>query len=305
MADQCGCASPLARLNLGKRPGKGRQHGFLMIVVLFLIVVLIFLGTALGYMLANSTLASGSHVGAMRALFLAESGLEAEQRRWAQNLNWYRSATDPNPLAPAAQALGGGTFTVSTNLPATLVRNAFSPVAVTFNVYTTNRFPAAGILQVEDDITGSGEFVRYTGVTATSFTGVTRAQTVGTVGSVAGAHVRSDNVYPVSQLRTVLAANCLPLASIQIDTNGKFLSAGILDIEGEEIGYAGSSTSGGLMTLTGVTRCLGLAPVALHAIGQPVTPILVGGDSADQQVEIISTGVRDSNIRYARRTIAR
>lgn len=281
------------------------QQGYLLIVVLLLIVVVVSLGIALGNLIGNSTLASGVHVGSMQALFQAESGLEFEQRRWTQNLNWYRSATDPNPLAPAAQALGGGTFTVSTNLPATLVRTAFSPVAGTLNVYTTNRFPATGILQIEDDITGSGEFVRYTGITATSFTGVTRGQAVGSVVSVASAHVRSDNVYPVSQLRTALAANCLPLASIQIDTNGKFLSAGTLDIEGEEIGYGGSSTSGGLMTLTGATRCLGPTPAAAHAIGQPVTPILVGGVSADQQVEIISTGVRDGNIRFARRTIER
>ena len=98
-----------------------RQGGFLMMVVLILIVVMVFLAIALGYLLANSTLASGSHVGSMQALFQAESGLEFEQRRWAQNLDWYRSAIDPNPAVAAPQALGSGTFAVNANLPATLV----------------------------------------------------------------------------------------------------------------------------------------------------------------------------------------
>ncbi len=282
-----------------------RQSGFLMIVVLFLLVVMVFLAGALGHQLANSTLSSGSHVGSMQAFFLADSGLEAEQRRWAQNLDWYRSTIDPNPTAPAAQALGGGTFTVYANLPATKVRTGFPTVSGTLNVFTTARFPTAGILQVEDDMTGSGEFVRYTGVTANSFTGVTRGQPVGTISNVASNHARDDVVYPVTQLRTVLAANCTPLASIQLDTNTKFLSAGLLDIEGEEISYGGLTIAGGTMTLTGIVRCQGLVNNVAHAVGQPVTPILVGGDSAWFQVEIFSTGVKGSNIRYARRTIDR
>jgi hypothetical protein len=117
--------------------------------------------------------------------------------------------------------------------------------------------------------------------------------------------VRSDTVYPVTILRTALPANCAALASIQVDTNSKFLSAGTLDIEGEEIAYAGSSTSGGTMTLTAVTRCLGLVASVSHAIGQPVTPVNVGGDSASYEVESISTGTRANSIRYARRTIQR
>lgn len=285
-----------------------RQRGFLMIVLLMLVVVMVFLAIALGYLVANSTLASGSHVGSMQALFQAESGLEYEQRRWAQNLDWYRSATDPNPGVATPQTLGSGTFAVNSNLPATLVRTRLLAAGATLNVYTTGRFPATGILQIEDDITGNGEFVRYTGVTANSFTGLTRAQSVGTVASVASVHSRSDNVYPVTILRTALLANCTALASIQVDTNGKFLSAGTLDIESEEIGYTGSSTLGGTMTLTGITRCLDtVTPItpAAHAIGQPVTPVLVGDDSASQQVESVSTGTVGSNIRYARRTIER
>lgn len=284
---------------------RAAQAGFLTMVVLVLVVVMVFLAIGLGYLLANSTLAGGGHVGSMQALFLAESGLEVEQRRWAQNLDWYRSAADPDPAAPAAQALGTGTFTVSSVLPATLLRRNLGAGANVVDAYTTQRFPSSGILQIGDDIAGNGEFVRYTGIGGTTFTGATRGQTVGTVTSVAAPHARSSTVYPVTILRTALAANCNPLASMQVDAHGKFLGAGTLDIEGEEIGYGASSTSGGTTTLIGITRCLGSTSSVSHAIGQPVTPVLVGGDSASNQVEMSSTGAMGANVRYARRTIQR
>lgn len=281
------------------------QAGFLMMVVLVLVVVLVFLAIAMGYLLANSTLASASHVGAMQALFLADSGLEDEQGRWARNLDWYRTAADPDPAAPAAQALGGGTFTASTTLPATLLKTRLTVGGTTINAYATARFPASGILQLGEDLASDGELVRYAGVAGTSFTGVTRAQTVGTVTSVASAHPRSTTVYPVTILRSALAASCAPLASLQVDAHGKFLGAGTLDIEGEEIGYTGSTTTGGTMTLTGITRCLGTVSSVAHAVGQPVTPVRASGDSARAQVEIASMGTVGPNVRYARRTIQR
>ncbi len=281
------------------------QTGFLSLVALVLIVVIAALAIAMGYLIANSTLAAGSHLGSMHAFFIAESGLEYEQRRWAQNLNWYRSATDPDPPAPVTLGIGSGTFTVSSTLPATMLRTRLTVGGGTINAYTTNRFPASGILQVGDDITGGGEFVSYAGVAGNSFTGLARAQSVGTVNSVASAHPRSTNVYPVTILRTAMAANCTPLASIDVDAHSKFLGAGTLDIEGEEIGYTASSVTGLTMTLTGITRCLGAVAAVAHAAGQPVTPVLVGGDSANAQVEIASTGTAGPNVRYARRTVQR
>ncbi len=291
-----------------KTRARGPQQGFLAIVLLMLIVVIAALAVTFAAMLSSNTLSSGSHFGSMLALFEADSGLEYEQRRWAQNLSWYRSATDPNPSAAGAQTLATGTFTVYGNLPATLMKSGMSAAATTINAYTTDRFPSAGILQIENDLISGAEFVRYTGVSGATFTGVTRAQTVGTVTFVASAHSRSDPVFPVTILRSALLANCVALASILVDANSKFLSAGTLDIEGEEIGYASSSTTGTTTTLSGITRCLDtVTPVtpAAHAIGQPVTPVLTNGDSAKYQVEMISTGVQGGNIRYARRTIQR
>lgn len=284
------------------------QAGFLAIALLMLIVVVAVLAVLFASMMSGNTLSSGSHLGSTLALFEADSGLEFEQRRWALNLEWYRSAIDPNPIAAGAQTVGSGTFTVYGNLPATLMKSRMSAAAGTLNAYTTDRFPPSGILQVESDLTAGAEFVRYTGVSGSTFTGVTRAQTVGTATSAASAHVRKNPVYPVTILRTTLAANCTALASIQVDANSKFLGAGTLDIEGEEMAYTGTTTTGGTTTLSGITRCLDTVTAtspAGHAIGQPVTPVLISGDSASYQVETISTGTQAGNIRYARRTIQR
>lgn len=277
-----------------------RERGFLAIVVLVMVVILAALAVALGFLVGQGTLSAGSRLGSMRAFFIAESGLEYEQRRWAQNLDWYRATSDPSPAAPAPQAMGGGNFTVLSTLAATLVRTQLVTGGTTLNVYTANRFPAAGILQIGDDVAGGAEFVRYGGTTANSFTGLVRGQAVGTVATAATTHPRSTAVYPVTILRTAMAADCNPMLSIQVDAHGKFLRAGTVVVDGEEIGYKDSSTVGGLMTLSGITRCLGAVAAVAHAVGQPVTPLLGGG-----QVELASTGVLGANTRYARRTVQR
>lgn len=281
------------------------QKGFLMIVAAVLLVVIAFLAVVLSSLVAGDALSGASHLGSMQALYQAESGLEFEQRRRAQNLDWYRSATDPNPNPATAQTLATGSFTVNTYLPATLLKTRLAPVATTITAYTTDRFPAAGILQIEEDLTVSAEFVRYTGISGNTFTGVTRGVTVGTVISSATTHARSDTVYPVTTLVDALTASCATPSSFRIAAHSKFLGAGTLDIEGEEIGYSGSIVTGGNMTLTGVQRCLGVVGPVAHAIGKPVTPVLVNGDSANYQAEMLSTGTMGSNIRYARKTIQR
>ena len=286
---------------------RSSQRGFLLVVAVVLLVVIVAFVVALGYMFSSDVKSGASTLGSTQAFYLAESGLEIEQRRWAQNLNWYRSTTDPNPSAAAAQALGPGNFTVYSNLPATLLKAKISAAANTIAVYTTGRFPSSGTLQIEEDLTGGAEFVDYTGISGNTFTGVTRAQSVGTVTSAASAHARSDAVYPVTTLLDPLsAASCNTIPTpFRIVFHPKLLTAGTLDIEGEEISYTGSTVAGGNMTLTGVRRCLGLIGPVAHAAGQPVTPVLVGGDSADYEVQMISTGVVGSNIRYERKTVQR
>jgi len=295
-----------------------REQGIALIAALFLIVVFAFLGTAVVSLYSTQGVSAMNEVRSDQALFIAEGGVEYGQRSLAQNLDWYRSTADPI-LIPATN-LGAGTFSVSMNLAAaelqTRIPNTTSVAPI--NVYSTGRFPTSGYLQIDDDITdGQTEYVSYTGVTPNSFTGITRNVTLGSSPPITGAasqYERGTHVYPVTFLLSALGtlgSPCTPttVPSFNITAHSKFLSAGILDVEGEEIRYLGSTTSGGTMTLLGVTRCLNSTSAA-HAVNQPVTPILVDGVPPDYLAEVVSTGtvtatVAGNAVRVVRKTVQR
>jgi len=128
---------------------------------------------------------------------------------------------------------------------------------------------------------------------------------IGTVATVAVGHPRGSTVYPVTTLSEALPATCGSPASITLAANIKFPDAGVLDIEGEELRYTGSSIAGGVMTLTGIQRCLGSVGPVAHSAGQPVTPLLVGGDTADYQAHILSSGSVGNCLRVMRKTVQR
>lgn len=294
------------------------EKGMALIAAVFLVVVFGFLGLVAVSSLSTQGFSAMNEVKSDQAFFIAEGGGEFSQRFLAQNLDWYRSTADPI-LIPATN-LGAGAFNASMNLPVTKLRRRIPTAASTaaINVYTTSRFPAAGTLQIDDNITdGQTEYVSYTGTTANSFTGITRDIPLGAAPIISGAanpHERGTRIYPVTTLLTALGTLggvCSPTAaaSFNIATHSKFLAAGIIDIEGEEIGYSGSTISGGTMTLLGVTRCLNSTSAA-HAANQPVTPLLVDGASPDFQTEVISTGtvgvtVGSNAVRVIRKTVQR
>ena len=122
---------------------------------------------------------------------------------------------------------------------------------------------------------------------------------------MASFHNRGDAVYPVTTLSAALVASCVSPTTFQIVANSKLLSAGTLDIEGEEIGYSRATTAGAVTTLTGVRRCLDLGPPLAHPAGRPVTPLLVGGISAQYEAETIATGTVGSAVRELRKTVQR
>ncbi len=68
------------------------------------------------------------------------------------------------------------------------ISQAIDPTATTFNVTSTTGFPEAGTLLI------GPEYVTYTGITATSFTGVTRGTTVNTLTSTATAHANGASI---------------------------------------------------------------------------------------------------------------
>ena len=285
-----------------------RQRGFLLMTAVILIVVIGLLATVITFLSTGNVLSSAGHANSAQALFLAESGIEFEQLRLAQNLDWYRATSDPTPNPATPQNLGAGIFTPQHYLPATALRTRVNPASVAVRVYTTDRFPTAGCLRVED------EFIAYTGVGVCGgqpcFTGITRAAAA-CGGGAAVDHTRGTAVYPVTPLQTAMAANCNPLTQILIVEHTKFLTAGTIKIGNEEIGYRSSSISGVNRILTGITRCLdtttgppGNAPEA-HAIGDRVTPVMVGDDSVDYEAEAISTGAVNSASRVIRKTVQR
>ncbi len=301
------------------------DRGVSLIAAVFIIVVLAFMGVMFVSLITTSSLTSVNDMQSAQALYIAEGGVEYTQYSLAQNLDWYRSASDPMP-APASTTLnlGAGSFTVVANLPATMLsKKLHSGEPNTVNVYTTDRFPATGLLQIDDDAgLGSGEFVRYTGKTATTFTVLPINRGVlfigGTLGNTASDFPRGTRVYPVATLLTPNPlpgpGNCTPVVitlTVAVDNN-KFLSAGTINVydrntlDSEEIAYAGSSTSGGVMTLTGVRRCLNGTSATANA-GDPVTPINVNSPvaSPDFEAEIVSTGTAGSAVRVVRKTVQR
>ena len=293
-----------------------KQRGVSLIAAVFIIVILGFMGVVFVSLINTSTLSSVNDLQSAQALSLAEGGVEYSQFALAQNLDWYRSTADPMP-APVSTTLplGTGSFTVSANLPATKLSRQLRTGDATARVYLNplpGRFPTAGVLQIEDKIGGGAEFVSYNNVVGNTFTISGHNQTIsGITGSLVN-HPRGSAVYPVTTLSTALAAlgspcGPTPAASFDIVWNSKFLSAGIIDIEGEEISYSGSTVTAGVMTLNGVIRCTNAlaATTTGHPTGRPVTPVLIGGDTASYLSEITSTGSVGAAARIVRKTVDR
>lgn len=277
--------------------------GFTLVATVFILAVLAFMALVFLTVFTAGTSTSVNDLHSAQALYVAEAGVEFQQRTLARHLDWYRSETDP--LAVDTRALGEGSFTVATTLPATKLSRRLTAGGTVAYVYTTQRFPTSGYLQIGDDVAGGGEFVHYTGISGTTFTGLTRGRMIGTVTTSATGHPRGSSVYPVTTLSAALPAACSPAASITIAAHPKFPEAGVLDIEGEEIRYTGSQTTGGSMILTGIQRCLGSVGPLAHSAGQPVTPLLTGGDTADFQALIQATGSMGTSVRVMRKTVLR
>jgi hypothetical protein len=307
--------------------GQG-QRGSSLIIIVLMIVIVGMIGAVFVSLISTEGFTAMNQSAGLLAFGIADGGLEFEQYNLAQNVDWYKNTSDPMLVfnRTLGAAPNSGSFAVQTNLPATTLKSRVASSGVTtINVYTTDRFPSAGYLQIDDDITdGQTEYVQYTTTTATSFGGtITRNKTIGTQFGSTVAHDRGSRVYPVTTLVDTLAAlagpsPCAPTAgtSFRIFAHTKFLTAGIVDIEGEEINYSSSATSGGFMTLNGVTRCANSTSGATShtgnatlGLGAPVTPLLVGG-SADFLAEVISVGtvpvsITGNTVRTIRKIVQR
>jgi type II secretory pathway pseudopilin PulG len=297
-----------------------RQSGFLLIAAIVLVVVASMLAVTIAMIAASSGSSATDNLQSGQALFLADSGVEFEARRMAQNVDWYRSSTDPT-TSSGAQSLGAGTFTTSSNLPATKLRRRVVGASTAVCVYTVDRFPTAGTIQIDDDVSTTAEFVSYTGTTASSaacgnlpaFTGIGRGASVGGVATVAQDHSRDDIAYPVTTLIDPLAASatCVAPATLRITDNTKFLNGGTISLDdgtnAEDISYTSSSRAGGVMTLRGLTRLLGVGCTNWLA-GAPVRPQLAnstGGSANDSEALASAVGNVGSTQRTMNRVLQR
>jgi hypothetical protein len=316
-------------------PFQSQRGASLLFVVLILVVIGMVIAALVSIMNTESFTAMNQSA-AVQAFGVAEGGVEFEERNLAQDLAWYRSTSDPMPVS--TRTLGSspnsGSFTVSSNLPATRLRKKInSGPTATICVSTTDRFtpPTTGYLQIGKPGQDPYEFVQYTGVASPAncpaqFTGVTRATMInGVSGGVATTvHDRDEWVYPVTALVDALANNCSSLTSLRITDHPKFLTAGTLSvltnttpgsIKWEEISYSNSKRSAGVMTLLGVKRCReGFytpgSPPPGQAVGNPITPILADGTPPDDQAEVVSTGtvavtIIGNAVRVLRKTVQR
>lgn len=297
------------------------QRGAGLVVVVAMLLIVGVIAAVFVSLIGNESFTAMNQSAGLLTFGITDGGVELERYNLAQNVDWYHSTSDPMPatILTLGAAPNSGSFTVQSYLPATELRNRMTTNGVgAITVYTTNRFPSSGFLQVDDDITlNNTEYVQYTGTTATTFTGITRNVTISTITGALGAsmsHDRGSRVYPVTTLSatTVDPVGTCPLtgSNITIVTHTKFLTAGMIDIEGEEIGYTGSTVTGGTTTLIGVTRCINGTAIAGHLAGRPVTPLLVDGTSPDYLAEVLSTGtvavtITGNAIRVIRETVQR
>jgi len=271
-------------------------------MAVLIIVILAFMGVMFVSLLNTSIFTATNDLQSTQALAIANAGVEYEQMNLAQNIKWYRG---PDPVYTTTLSLGSGSFTATTNVPATMLQRRLQTGDTIATVYSTNRFPQSGYLQIDDDIGSGAEFVQYSGIAGNTFTGLTRGVTIGTVASTAGIHPRTGNVYPVAKLQVALASNCASTASITLTYHSKFLSAGTISILGEEINYTGVTVSGTNMILSGIQRCQNSTSSVAANVGDPVTPLLAYGSYPINQAEVISTGTVGGAVRVIGKTIQR
>lgn len=297
------------------------QGGFLLVAAIVLMVVVSALAVTMAVITASSGRTATDSLQSAQALFLADSGLEFEARRMAQNVDWYRSTTDPT-ASSGAISLGAGTFTTSSRLPATKLRRSVTNASTAICVYTVDSFPTSGTIQIGDDISAGAEFVSYTGTTSNSaacnnlpaFTGIGRAATVGGLTPPKANHSHGDIAYPVTTTLDALSASatCVAPAQLRVTDNTKFLDVGTISLDdgganSEDIAYKASSRAGGVMTLKGLTRLLG-ASCPGWAAGVPARPQLAnstGGSGNDYEVLASSAGTVGATQRALNRVLQR
>lgn len=188
------------------------QKGVSLIVAVFIIVILGFMGVMFVSMIGTSSLTSVNDLQSAQALYVADGGLEYI----------LANRTFPNySTAGTTTSLGSGSFSIAT--PSYLTADP-GTLGTTINVIATPlaSFPASGRIVIDSEV------VAYTGWNGTQFTGATR----GVGGTTATTHASGNAVYPVT---TVGADPGIGGTTISVASTRGFAVPGIISIGSENI----------------------------------------------------------------------
>ena len=230
-----------------RKAGKqGSQSGVTLIPVIFIIVILAFVGVMFVSLIGTGSFTSINDLQATQALYVAEGGGEYI----------LINKVFPNYSTGGATInLGAGSFSVDT--PAYLTA-PLTAAATTVTVNSTTGFlPAAGRIVID------AEQINYTGTAAAParFTGCTRGQG----GTVAAAHTSVNAaVYPAT---TVTVAVTAAATTITVNSTTGFLVPGVIRIENEFI-YCTNKTA---TTFTGCVRGYKNTVAVAHTAGTSTT----------------------------------
>jgi len=220
------------------------SQGVSLIVALFIIVILAFMGAMFVTMINNTSLTSVNDLQSTQSLYVAHGGLEYI----------LENGTFPNySMGGATKSLGAGNFVISTPAYLTAALNIGN---TTINVNSTSGF-YTGSAAMPGWVVIDADTMSYTGSTANTFTGAA---------NITAVHASGNAVYPVASLTTALVNNCTSPVNIQTSyVSSNFLIPGILTI-GTELFYCTGSTIGTPGSFSNCTRCYQGSSSAAHAV---------------------------------------
>ncbi len=257
-----------------------RARGFLLIVAILVLVVVAVAVAALGNMTSADIRSSSGHAQSEQAYFAATSGLEFATRL-------LKSGTACGALPTAATAVGAASVTLSRTLnnPAsTTVGGAgvATTTATTIPATSTVGYGAHGRIVID------GEQIRYTGITATSFTGATR----GYGGTTAATHLAAATVLQnqclVQATGTSGVATRVMQSAIQSGLWSDFLDDGITAVPLANGTLHTLNAGSGLVTVLPAGNNIIIAIVALRNTSGTIRTI-TGGAPGNLRLRNVTT----------------
>jgi flagellin len=155
----------------------------------------------------------------------------------------------------------------------TAIKQALSPTATTINVASTTGYPTSGTLLI------GSEHVTYTGITATSFTGVTRATTVDTITSTAVAHTNDDSIKDLTSRFTSTGPRSLATDDDKVSVSQAIAS-----------GFTGSESLTMVNTATELNSFITISASAASSANFVITGTDVYGNAQSETINGHSSG---------------